>query len=581
MFSRDYRRERDYLQEVFRQRGEVLIHSLEMVGRMRFADNWEQSQILTFWSNLEENDNVLFLALTDENGRPLVVAGDIEPDASAFREPLPGPFSPSPFGAPAADSGPVSPRFRLARIEGRSVFMVYRTFWPLPPPRRMMREGRHHDATEEAGAAPRPDRGRDRLQRPAPERAAFPLRYLWVGFDMTRFEKLSAQRNRTAALFIGLFCLATLAGVLALFWGYNSRLARKLYQETKAMAAELIGRLPTGVILENSRGEVTLVNRSTCAISGLDEKNFLGRRLPELAGGLFPRDEAMNGREAELRFHGGNNVHVALTSGPVIGDDGRPLGQVILMEDLGEVGRLKAELAKKERLAALGGLAAGLAHEIRNPLGAISGLAQHLLRKGPADSGDREALEVMLASVDRLNAAVTDFLEYSKPAEIKPELMDLAELLRKMAALAGHDARSRAVDVALELPSEPVWIEGDESRLAQAFLNLYLNAIQAAGSGAGGRLSVSLTLEGDEAVLRFHDNGPGFSPEQLTQPFVPYFTTKAGGAGLGLALAEKTIHAHKGADISLAAPPEGGGLATIFFKRAVAPGEGRRSEATG
>jgi two-component system sensor histidine kinase HydH len=559
MFNRDYRREQGHLKDIFLQRGEVLIHSLELVGRVRFGAQLEEAHLLAFWNNLEDGDNVLFLTLTDEKGRPLAQAGELTPDPSVFKDPQPQVYG----------EGPIAPNYRLEKIGDRWVYLVYRRFWPMPRPKPLFKEGPHHSA----GRQPRPGPDWRRLETPGPDRdpaqtrLEFPLRYMWVGFDLSPLEKISHRRVRTAAVFIGLFCLAGLAGVLALIWGHNSRLARQMYQDTNALAAELIGRLPSGVIIVDCRGRITLVNRSTLNISGLTERDFLGRTLPDLTYGLFPREETLAGRELDLEFNGGHKVRVALTSGPVVSDDGHPLGRVILMEDLGELGRLKAELGKKERLAVLGRLAAGLAHEIRNPLGAIRGLSQHLLSKGPSDPADREALEVMLASVDRLNSTITDFLAYSRPAEAKPETLELAELLRKMSVLAAHDARAGDVAVDLDLPAEPVLIDGDEALLSQAFLNLYLNAIEAAGGRAegGGRLTVTLKNNDQRALLTFRDDGPGFNSEQLAQPFVPYFTTKAEGTGLGLALVEKTIRAHDGADISLASPPGGGALISISF----------------
>lgn len=589
MFNRDYRREQGHLKDMFLQRGEVLIHSLEMVGRVRFGQAWETAHLQTFWNNLEAEDSVLFLALTDESGQPLALVGDLSPDPGVFRDPIPN----------ASGDGPISPNYRLGNIGGRKVFIVYRPFWPMPRP--VLKNKQHHQSQPERTGRANPQRqvgqgptavGAPSMGPPAMRpsvRREFPVRYLWVAFDLTPSEKATHTRVRTAAIFIGLFCLSGLAGVLALIWGHNSRLARRLYQDTNALAAELIGRLPIGVILKNEQGRVSLVNQATMSISGLKEADFLGRTPGELTFGRFPTEETLAGREINLGFKGGHSVRVALTCGPVISDDGHSLGQVILMEDLGELGRLKAELAKKERLATLGGLAAGLAHEIRNPLGAIRGLAQHLLSKGPADSGDREALEVMLTSVDRLGSTITDFLDYARPTEIKTAPLDLAELLRNLAILAGHDARSQSVEIGLELPEGPVLIEGDEALLSQAFLNLYINAIESAGPRGGrtrpkspgqtladrpdtsremggGRLVVALAIEGHRAVLTFHDNGPGFNPDQLAQPFVPYFTTKAEGTGLGLALVEKTIRAHEGADIALGIPPSGGGLVTISFR---------------
>ena len=609
MFSRDYRREQGHFKEMFLQRGEILIHSLEMVGRVRFGEQWEAAHIQSFWSNLEDNEGVLFLALTDESGQPLAIAGDARPDPAIFQKPE--------MLLPEQGEFPLTPNYRLEKIDGRWVYLVYRPFWPQARPRIIIKDGKvEHQIAIHRGkgrkslspeemsrmgppppSVPLPPTGLPSAALPptglppaalppaalSPSQSPrIPLRYLWVGFDLTPFEEISEQRVRTAAVFIALFCLSTLAGVLALIWGHNSRLARQMYQDTNALAAELIGRLPVGVIITDGKGRVTLVNQSTLTISGLKDKDWLNKKLHELTFGRFPEENTLAGREANLSFRGGGSARVALTSGPVVSDDGHPLGQVVLMEDLGEVGRLKAELVKQERLATLGGMAAGLAHEIRNPLGAIRGLAQHLLGKMAQDSPDREALDVMLVSVDRLNSTITDFLEYSRPAEIKTRHFDLVELVRNMAALAGHDARSQAVEIRLDLPSEPVIILGDETLLSQAFLNLYINAIESAGEReSGGRLSVALETEENRAVLIFLDNGPGFSAEQLAQPFVPYFTTKAEGTGLGLAMVAKTIRAHQGAEISLSNSPAGGGLVIISFDVISEAAEADKGDALG
>jgi len=238
---------------------------------------------------------------------------------------------------------------------------------------------------------------------------------------------------------------------------------------------------------------------------------------------------------------------------------------------------VKAELSRKERLAALGQLAAGLAHEIRNPLGAIDGLCRHLLSRTPTE--DREALEVMLASVDRLNRAVTGFLSYAKPLEMKTAPLELGGLVRRTASLVAHDAKAGGVELTLDL--EEAWIDGDEPLLAQALLNLYLNAIEAAGPvPGGGRLEVSLKKADRRARLTFLDNGPGFSPEQLAHPFAPYFTTKAAGTGLGLALAEKAVRAHAGGEATLESPSSGGAAVTLAFNL-VPPAEGQARAAGG
>lgn len=566
MFGRDYRREQGYLNDMFLGRGEMLIHSLEMVGRLRFDHKLEAQQLSEFWNNLEESENVLFIAITDTEGRLKMTEGPLKPPASIFSQPEPFTYT----------RGALTPHITTVKVQGRSICLVYRPFWPGPrherarPPRRAG-FGRPELLAEQMAVA-------SSLQR----------RLVWVGFDLGPFEAISRSRVRTAGLFVGVFCLAALAGVLALFWGYNLSLTRRRYQDTNALAGELISRLPIGMFLVDERGLISLANRAAGSISGLPPADFIGRSLTEISGGLLPGAAAISGREMDISFTGGASVHIALTSGPVINDDGQLLGQVILMEDLGELGRLKSELAKKERLAALGSLAAGLAHEIRNPLGAIGGLTQHLLNKAPADKSDREALEVMLHSVERLNSTISNFLDYARPAVIRPQTVELCQLVKKMATLAGHDAKARQVDVKLDLPEEQAFIEADEALLSQAFLNIYLNGIEAAACrGPEARLTVSLQLKAGRAILSFRDNGPGFSAEQLAQPFVPYFTTKAKGSGLGLALVEKTIRAHQGADISLGLAPDGGALVTVSLPLSqdsgapesdTAGGEGRQRE---
>ena len=555
MFGRDYRREQGYLKDIFLGRGEMLIHSLEIVNRVRFDRNWEARHMVDFWNTLEESENVVFMALTDDKGQIEVIAGDLNP-----------PPAPEIFARPeptAYTGGATTPNLRLATIQGRPVCLVYREFWPMAPHHRSTGRINRRDPARQFNRSDQSERSR---RQPGRDdiRTTHPSRFVWVAFDMTPFEELHRSRIRTAGLFVGLYCLAALAGVLALFWGHNSRLARRMYQDTNALAAELIGRLPIGMFLVDENGLVTLVNRAAISISGLAKADFIGHSLPEVTAGRFIVAGTMTGREMDMEFTGGNSVRISVTSGPVVSDDGHNLGHVILMEDLGEMGRLKAELAKKERLATLGSLAAGLAHEIRNPLGAIRGLSQHLLNKGPADSRDKEALEVMLNSVDRLNTTITNFLDYARPAVIRPAPLNLAELMTKMATLAGHDAKARRVGIKLEMPDQAVPVAGDEALLSQAFLNLYLNAIEAAGSNTeGGRLTVALKQGEQKAVLTFTDNGPGFTAEQLAHPFVPYFTTKAEGTGLGLAMVEKTIRAHEGATITLAKAPERGALVTV------------------
>jgi two-component system sensor histidine kinase HydH len=255
-----------------------------------------------------------------------------------------------------------------------------------------------------------------------------------------------------------------------------------------------------------------------------------------------------------------------MTGGPVVGEGGHTIGRVLLMADLGEIGRLKTELHQKERLATLGSMARGLAHELRNPLGAIKGLTHHLTEVPYIQTKERESLAVILTSVDRLAGTITDFLDFARPLELRKSDVSLGNLLAKLKDLIIHDPASRNIQHELILPNSELFLEADETKLSQAFLNLYLNAIQACSNNPPdrpGRVTVTLDhFAEDLGRIIFSDNGVGFSKDQLSRPFVPYFTSKAQGTGLGLALAKKIVVAHEG-NLTINNNETGGAIVTV------------------
>jgi signal transduction histidine kinase len=231
-----------------------------------------------------------------------------------------------------------------------------------------------------------------------------------------------------------------------------------------------------------------------------------------------------------------------------------------------ENSKLYQQMKEKDRLAALGEMSAGLAHEIRNPLAAIKGAIQYLdPQKLPPE--DREFLEIMIEEVNRLNGVVTQFLDYSRP--LKPSLQptDVNEVLEKTFKLLQPEV-PEAIRVELELAGWLPRVNADAEQLKQVFLNLALNAFQAMPQG--GRLAVSSRLARDELAfwregarradvveIRFRDTGPGVAEESRESIFVPFFTTKEKGTGLGLAICQRLVKAHQGTIQLRSTPGEG------------------------
>jgi two-component system sensor histidine kinase HydH len=218
---------------------------------------------------------------------------------------------------------------------------------------------------------------------------------------------------------------------------------------------------------------------------------------------------------------------------------------VLILRDLGEVRRLKDEVRRQEKLAALGGLAAGVAHEIRNPLSSIKGLATFFQEQFADGSEAREAAGVMIREVDRLNRVISELLDFARPTDLNRRLSDLPPLINRSIQLIQQDAASQNITIEVHIPDDIRPVSIDPDRLTQCLLNLYLNALQAMPQG--GTLTVGCHHEdgGRKVRITVGDTGEGIAAEHLDSIFNPYFTTKNKGTGLGLAIVHKIIEAHQ------------------------------------
>lgn len=204
---------------------------------------------------------------------------------------------------------------------------------------------------------------------------------------------------------------------------------------------------------------------------------------------------------------------------------------------------MEGRMVKAERLAALGTLAAGVAHEIRNPLSSIKGFATYFGEKFAPGSPDRELAQVMVGEAERLNRVVSELLELTRPSELRLKPEDPSALLRHALMLVEGDCRAAGVSVESSLECEDL-IPLDADRMRQALLNVLLNAIQAMPDG--GILGASVVRARERLEFHVRDTGPGIRPEDAARIFDPYFTTRGKGTGLGLPLVQKIIEAHGG-----------------------------------
>ena len=225
--------------------------------------------------------------------------------------------------------------------------------------------------------------------------------------------------------------------------------------------------------------------------------------------------------------------------------------------------QLQEATARKEKLVALGHLAAGVAHEIRNPLSSIKGLAKYFAERTPADGEAHQLALVMAREADRLNRVVSELLELVRPAHLKYQSVDLNEVITHSLQLVSQDAASRAISLTFTAQPALCRIQADPDRLKQVLLNLYLNAVHAIGRE--GVITVAVRECGDGRVkVSVADSGKGMTAEQLQAIFTPYFSTKADGTGLGLAIVRDVASLH-GAALKLGRADAGGLKVEVIF----------------
>lgn len=344
--------------------------------------------------------------------------------------------------------------------------------------------------------------------------------------------------------------------------------------------------LPDAVVGVDEALRIFLWNSAAEALSGRSGRRVMGRALKE----IFPPDsslvrhlaetlrtgESRSEAEAVIEGHDGRPIPVSIITAALAGRTGAPEGAVAVLRDLTRIRQLEEEVRRGERLAAAGRMAVGLAHEIRNPLGAIRGVVQ-LLRKelGGASRWD-EHLEVLVKEVDRVNRTLQLLLDLGRPVQLRPVPLNVHQLLERVALLTEERARDQGVAILRRYdPSLPP-ISGDEDQLLQVFHNLIRNAIEAMPQG--GRLTLTTRLSMDRLFskvdlgtgarstveVQVSDEGEGIPEAAHAKIFEPFFTTKQTGLGLGLALCHRILEEHKGA-IQVESAPGKGTTVTCFL----------------
>jgi two-component system sensor histidine kinase HydH len=251
-------------------------------------------------------------------------------------------------------------------------------------------------------------------------------------------------------------------------------------------------------------------------------------------------------------------------SASILRDDANTfLGHIILLRDITEIEHLKREMVRKERLASIGSLAAGVAHEIRNPLSSIKGFATYFKERYRNVQEDQKIADIMIGEVERLNRVIGQLLEFARPMDLKIVPSSVLELVSHSLKMIEKQAAAKHIVInSGGLTNDPCYASIDPDKIGQVMLNICLNAIEAMDEG--GTLSVAIENNDNRSkiIVRVSDTGDGITEEDLAHIFDPYFTTKQSGTGLGLTIVHKIIEAHAG-EIKVESKPGGGTTVSV------------------
>ncbi len=382
--------------------------------------------------------------------------------------------------------------------------------------------------------------------------------YVVVGMDPSPFQGALAQDMRQTIFLFGMMFLVGASGIVSLFWATHYRMARRSLKDIRILTSTILDQTPVGLIATDSEFKIRQANEAARGI--LLQQNELKGSIKEISCLVPIFSELSSGaqkveKEICCQFFGTRQIPLLINASVIPGEDGYPAGYLFVLTDMTRIRELEVELRRNERLASLGRLAAGIAHEIRNPLSSIKGFAAILGNKVNEDEKAKEIALVMQREVERLNRVVSGLLEFARPPILKKKRVSLSDIVNHSISLVEDEARTRGVEIRFKEESKEIVVEVDPDHFAQILLNLFLNALQSMENG--GILKIRVHEHAGKVGVLVADTGPGIPPDQLSRIFDPYFTTKSTGVGLGLAIVHKLVEAHGGSIRVFSSPGSG------------------------
>ncbi len=347
----------------------------------------------------------------------------------------------------------------------------------------------------------------------------------------------------------------------------------------KAYNEDILRSMRQGVLTLDENGHVTSANKAALSLLGLLDPTVVGKPIEEVLASHKVLSRLLTKAVEEGTVYKNREVTVStsesgpgilgLRTNPLTGPTGEKLGVLAVFEDMTEKKRLERAVRRSQRLAALGELAAGVAHEVRNPLAGIRMASQLLEGELAPEDSNREYTSVIIREADRLNRLVENLLEIAQPSGVTLEDTEVQPLLDRAVQLMETQIRSKSIKMQVEVEESLPQIRTDPEKILQVLLNLLLNAVEASPTGETLRIAAGIdtgySAEGRRhVVIEVQDRGSGIPPDVQEHIFTPFFTTKEQGSGLGLPISHRIVEEH-GGSLDFVSPPGGGATFFVAF----------------
>ena len=385
--------------------------------------------------------------------------------------------------------------------------------------------------------------------------------YLVIQHGSSLLTAYAPTEIRNVKFFIGTNVFAFYA--VAYLSSHSSESLRKTGSESEdrrgklanlqAFNENIINSMRGGLCTTNLDGFITLFNKSACEITGHKPERIIGAHVNQVFGFLEREGQSVPPDSLPLRFEKGitnandEEIYLGFTVSPLLVEYNRQIGYVYTFQDLTEIRKLEHQIRQKDRMVAIGRMAAGIAHEIRNPLTAISGSFGLLKTELALNPGQLKLMENISLETKRLYKIITDFLSYAKPIAFSPRWVDLKQLTRDTVDLLKNSSEltgRHKIEYSFDAQNS-LYCQADPDLIKQVFWNLCNNAVKAMPDG--GTLSISLeNTQPGELTVSFGDTGSGLTEQEQEWIFEPFQSSFSGGTGLGLSIVLQIIEAHHG-----------------------------------